>query len=342
MKLKSIRNAIIAPLIAISCMLQADTVTIPNSFTANTPAIAEQVNANFNAVKISVDDNDARIDSLLAAVSQLQTDLATANSQISTLTTSLETANSDIDALSAGLFSAVTEINSSIVDIEANTVLALDGKLTLSTINGFETAEFTDINVQINNGSDSTGGVVNGLGNLTIGYNETNAAAQEFCSNPNELTEPDCINNGDDWLVNVRSGSHNLVLGNQNSYTSHSGIIAGQDNVSNSLFSSVLGGRNNRVDTEWSVVVGGRTNVVRPNVLTGPYSSILGGFQNIVFGTYSTISGGQSNTASSYFSSVSGGQTNSASGDHSSVSGGDTRSAIGAHDWRAGGLFETD
>ena len=342
MKLKSIRNLLIAPLIATSCLIQADTVTIPNTFTANTPAVAAQVNANFTAVKTSVDDNDTRIDDLMAAVTQLQTDLTTANNQITSLTNSLDTANSDIDSLSASLFSVVSDIDSRFILIEDNTVLELDGYLMLSTINGFETAEFTDVNVQINDGSGNTGGVVNGLGNLTIGYNETSPSAQDFCSNPNELTEPGCTSNGDDWLVNVRSGSHNLILGTQNSYTSYSGIVAGQDNVSNSLFSTVLGGRNNRVDTEWSVIVGGRTNVARPNLTTGTYSTILGGYQNVVFGTYSTISGGQSNTASSFYSSVSGGQSNTASGDHSSVSGGNTRTSTGAHDWRAGGLFETD
>lgn len=331
MELKNIRNLLIAPLIATSCFLKASTVTIPNEFTANTTAVAAEVNANFDAVKLSVDDNDTRIDDLMAAVAQLQADLATASDEITTLESFI--------AMNAA---SINSHESRIDIIEENTVLDLDNYLVLSTINGYDTAEFTDINVQINNGSNSTGGIVNGLGNLTIGYNETNASAQDFCSNPNEPTELGCTSNGGDWLSNARSGSHNLILGTQNSYTSFSGIVAGQDNVSNSLFSTVLGGRNNRVDTEWSVIVGGRANIVRPNLTTGPYSSILGGYQNVVFGTYSTISGGQSNTASSFYSSVSGGQSNTASGDHSSVSGGDTRSSTGTHDWRAGGLFETN
>lgn len=43
-------------------------MTIPNTFTAGTPAVAAQVNANFSAVKTAVDDNDARITTNAAAI----------------------------------------------------------------------------------------------------------------------------------------------------------------------------------------------------------------------------------------------------------------------------------
>ena len=42
----------------------AGSVTIPNTFVAATPAVAAEVNANFAAVKLAVDDNDARITAL--------------------------------------------------------------------------------------------------------------------------------------------------------------------------------------------------------------------------------------------------------------------------------------
>ena len=45
----------------------ASDVTIPNTFVANTPALAAEVNANFAAVEAAIDDNDARLDTLEAA-----------------------------------------------------------------------------------------------------------------------------------------------------------------------------------------------------------------------------------------------------------------------------------
>ena len=44
-------------------------MTIPNTFTANTPAVADEVNANFVAAKTAVDDNSAELEKLKALVS---------------------------------------------------------------------------------------------------------------------------------------------------------------------------------------------------------------------------------------------------------------------------------
>ena len=44
-----------------ACMAFADEVDIPNQFSAGTPAIAAEVNANFDAVEIAVDDNAQRV-----------------------------------------------------------------------------------------------------------------------------------------------------------------------------------------------------------------------------------------------------------------------------------------
>jgi hypothetical protein len=51
----------------------AGSVTIPNSFTSGSAALAAEVNANFDAVKSAVDDNDSRIAALVAQLDTLQT-----------------------------------------------------------------------------------------------------------------------------------------------------------------------------------------------------------------------------------------------------------------------------
>jgi len=272
-KFKTTRHFYMAFLLLTTSFAQAATVVIPNTFVANSPAVAAQVNDNFNAVKTSVNDNDSNIATLMAAVAQLQTDLATANATIAA--------------------------------IQSNTVLELDGYLMLSTFHGYDTAEFTNINVQINSGSGNTNGVVNGLGNLTIGYNETSHLAPEFCSDPQYTGSVFCISSGQIWDSNVRRGSHNLILGFGNSYDDFGGIVAGQINIIN-----------------------------------GQYASVLGGYLNQASGHWSSVSGGNNNQATGWYSSISGGLSNQASGNYSSVSGGRTRNATGLYDWRAGSLFE--
>ncbi|MFC1771755.1 formylglycine-generating enzyme family protein [Pseudomonadota bacterium] len=55
---KSLFSISIAAILAsASVTISAGTVTIPNTFTAGTPAVADEVNANFTAVKGAVDDN---------------------------------------------------------------------------------------------------------------------------------------------------------------------------------------------------------------------------------------------------------------------------------------------
>jgi len=48
-------------LLAIPLVVAAGTLTVPNTFTNGTVADADQVNANFGAVKTAVDENDGRI-----------------------------------------------------------------------------------------------------------------------------------------------------------------------------------------------------------------------------------------------------------------------------------------
>ena len=310
-------------ILAISNLSPAATVSIPNTFTANTPAVAAQVNANFNNVKIAVDDNDAQITvnkndlaALLATVTQLQADLATVNTKL--------------DA------------------IENNTVLGLDGFLSLGAYDGYETAIFSGVNLQINNGTEFTASTMNGKGNLIIGYNESYSSAREFCSDPYYNTMQDCTVGGGVWAKNVHSGSHNLILGVANSYNKYSGIVAGTENVINNNNSSVLGGQGSLASGLDSVVVGGLVNDALGantailggvgNDAIGSYSTVSGGRINKPTGLYSSISGGKENSASGYAASVSGGDNNSAGGDSSSVSGGTFRGANGEYDWRAGNL----
>jgi len=153
-------------------------------------------------------------------------------------------------------------------------------------------------NLQVVSGEESTDASVNGKGNIIIGYDE---------------------NNGDD-----KSGSHNLVVGSEHTYSSYGGIVVGSNNSITGEYSSVSGGAGNIANGFSSSVSGGWVNSALHN-----YSSVLGGNFNTASGSVSSVSGGKDNTASGSWSSVSGGEYNTASGILSSVSGGASNTASG-------------
>ena len=144
------------------------------------------------------------------------------------------------------------------------------------------------LNVQLVNGSGSTYGTSNGLGNLVLGYNEEDGGHRDSTGT---------LVDGE-----VRMGSHNMVLGGGHSYAGNGGLIGGFNNTAWGQGAGILGGR--------------------ANFASGAWSSVLGGLDNAATGLNSTISGGHSNTASGDRSSVSGGLLNLSGGIATSVLGG--------------------
>ncbi len=176
-------------------------------------------------------------------------------------------------------------------------------------------------NLYVQSGSGATDGAVNGLGNLIIGYGEDGSY---YGGQPSD-----------------RSGSHNLVAGGGNSYSSFGGLLAGNLNVLTGAYTSVTGGFGNTATGEGSSVSGGYLNVASnytsavsggvSNLASGPYSSVSGGMSNVASGERSTASGGYSNQATGFYSSVSGGQSNFAGDYYSSILGGYGNTA--SSDW---------
>jgi hypothetical protein len=158
-----------------------------------------------------------------------------------------------------------------------------------------DTILFTGVNVQIIDGSGTTGGPPTGVGNLIIGYNEDTGFGS-----PHD-----------------RTGSHNLVIGEQHTFSGWSGIVAGRLNTIGAAYASVTAGYYNRATGKGSSVTGGRSNRAYGN-----YSSISAGYFHQASGWGSSVSGGTNNTAYADYASVSGGYMNRAYGYASSISGG--------------------
>ncbi|MCP4129637.1 MAG: hypothetical protein GY754_01355 [bacterium] len=201
------------------------------------------------------------------------------------------------------------------------------------------TIQFSSVNVQIVNGSGSTTGTVNGLGNLIVGYNESRGSCSNDCGSS-------CY-----FCYNDRSGSHNIVTGANNNYTSYGGFVAGLNNNLTGAYASVSGGRFNAAEEWCSSVSAGLYNRARGayaglsggryNLAKGEYSSVSGGWYNSAIGDYSSISGGRENKATGDVASVSAGYLNEAAGLRSGVSGGQSNTANGDNASITGGTLNT-
>lgn len=259
-----------------------------------------------------------RVNDLETQLSQAQGDLLDAQGEIVTLQASLATAKDDIAHLQFDLTTAEGRIDV----LEANPVLELGPYVSVdvSNLEGLVGPHvlFTGANVHVRSGSGATddGGALTGLGNLIVGYNESNS--------------------------DVRTGSHNLVIGRRHTYTSFGGLVAGFNNVVTGQESSVTAGKNNTASGLRSSISGGESGIA-----SGQHASITAGNENIASGINSSVTGGIENQAMSPGSATTGGRgniagTDSTVGFYSVVSGGNNRTAPENNDWAAGSLFENN
>jgi trimeric autotransporter adhesin len=203
-----------------------------------------------------------------------------------------------------------------------------------SGIDGKPTVVVSGANVQVVNGEGKTA-TTNGEGNLVIGYDENEYG---LCTEPGFTTKQECEAEGQTWNVehHAQTGSHNLVLGEEQTFTSYGGILAGSFNATGAPFASVTGGQENAASAEYASVSGGLRNDA-----SGYSASVGGGQNNHATALASTVAGGEVNTASKQGASVSGGVFNEAGQQDASISGGDKNKASGLYAWIGGGFEST-
>jgi hypothetical protein len=163
-------------------------------------------------------------------------------------------------------------------------------EIQLGTFDG-TTLQFSGINVQVVSGAGATDAAANGKGNLIVGYNKATHGQ-------------------------TRTGSHNLIVGDEHEFTSYGSFVAGFQNTVSGTFASVSGGTG--------------------NTASGTYTSVTGGDANVASGLEASVSAGFGNTASGELSSVTGGLGNIANGLEAAVSGGTGLSQPVMHGWAAG------
>jgi Collagen triple helix repeat (20 copies) len=155
-------------------------------------------------------------------------------------------------------------------------------------VGGKPTVQFSGVNVQVVNGEGKTASV-NGEGNLVIGYDE-NAGKH------------------------AQTGSNDLILGEEQTFTSYGGIDAGFTDTMSAPFASVTGGGKNQATFKEATVSGGWSNTA-----SAENASASGGRENNASGEYSSVSGGALNTASGKRSSIFGGKALTASVEYEAI-----------------------
>jgi hypothetical protein len=289
--------------------------------------------ANLNADLLDGMDSSAfvrpaDVEALRAQVATLQADHAALAADHAALAAKVEELEATEPGSDPALAARVAELEALLSDVS------------LVEVDGHPTVRFSGVNVQVVNGVGTTSGGPNGRGNLIVGYSSPRAGGSSSAP---------------------RNGSHNLVVGDQHSWTSHGAILGGfrnsatapwatvsggQENTANGVAASVTGGIGNRASSSHASVAGGRDN--RATELA---SSVSGGLGNTAGPEgdwycwpdcgYSTVSGGTGNVATGHGASISGGEGNRATGDRTTVNGGRGNTAGGSWTSILGGSGRT-
>ena len=210
---------------------------------------------------------------------------------------------SEVNTLVAGLQSQIDALQS--------TVNSLTNLLSGITRTGNDVT-FSGVNVRVVNGTGSTAGTVNGLGNLIVGYDEARSSGSD------------------------KTGSHNIVVGRNHNYSSFGGLVGGYQNTISGDYASVSGGYTHTASGNYASISGGQSHTA-----SGQGASVSGGYGHTASGNRASVSGGYGHTASGYAASISGGRNNSAGSSYAAISGGQNNTAGGSYASVSGGYNNT-
>jgi hypothetical protein len=248
--------------------------------------------------------------------------------------------NGKWQALALSLQQQVLDLEARIAELESNSVLALDGYLSLNSDDvSRPTALFAGVNLQVIHGAGPEALEPNGLGNVIVGYDLPFVPREgdtEVCSWGEYRTQEECEMAGQIWAMQHKSGSHNLVIGEGHRYSWMYGVVAGGNDTINNDSSSIIGGHYGVAEGRRAVILGGSSHVAGGN-----NAAVLGGWGNSATGIASTISGGVHNTATVQGATVTGGNWNVADGFNSTVSGGSHNTAAGPQSSVCGGWLNS-
>jgi hypothetical protein len=250
----------------------------------------------------------ADVDALADLADQVQTLQSTVSDQADTIAALQATVSDQADTITA-LQATVSDQAGEVSSLQT----LLEGVSRGDDAQGRDTLLFAGMNLQVVNGTGTTYGEPNGVGNLLVGYD----------------AERPSWEGGSD-----KSGSHYLVVGDAHNFTGASGILAGYANTASGDWASVTGGLRNEASADHASVSGGIDNIA-----SGEFSSVTAGEGNTASAAGASVTGGVFNEASHDFASVTGGIDNIASGNGASVTGGSANTASGLWASVTAGMF---
>lgn len=316
---RRIRSQLIGAAIIASSSIIAMAASVPNTFTSGSPALASDVNANFQSLAAAVTAMEAKLASmsLVTVNGQPTVRFSGVNVQIVNGVGNTATVNGKGNLLIgydetdiSGSFKCSLGTNPTTLAIVTNQTecISAGGSWATSHKSG---SHYLVMGSQ--NNYSRWGGVVSGVRN-TSNYNYasllggyTNAAGGEYAV--------------------VTGGSENTASG------ARASVSGGQNNIARGGWASVSAGRNNVADGGWAGISGGSDNVTQ----SGPANSVSGGWGNIAMGQFASVTGGSQNIGSGVYASVNGGYFNKASGGNASVAGGYMNISSGGHTSVSGG-----
>ncbi|MEK7703694.1 MAG: hypothetical protein AAB426_01950 [Myxococcota bacterium] len=269
------------------------------------------------------------IDALLGRIQALESQLAAMQATVSQVQQSVATNGASIAVLDGDAQAQDMRV-AALESLDAGTRLASvetkTAAISATTVDGYASVLFENVNVHVRRGGLTN--TPNGLGNLIVGYNGP---------------RPDGTFD--------HSGSHNIVVGGQNNYSSYGGIISGEKNAISGPYATAIGGWYNVASADHAAAIGGIQNQATAtgavtsggvlNKATAAYAVVSGGYGGTASGGSAAVSGGRYGSASGGYSSVTGGYGNTAAADSSSIGGGVSNNASGVYSSIFGGAAVT-